>query len=795
MKSIKTSRKAKQSKPKNEAKSLPKGYISNRSVKKVSNAWYWLYHDDCKEVGISQDEFYQICLKTTEVYHHLIKHHGINQGTKQFKDLRTYYIRYVLGLKTKQPIGLSTTSKGFPRLLSHLRKLSKAKYLPITMSCLNLTRLSCVIDNKHNSLKSIRLKTPITKKAKALFDEFDEFLKVIFKDIHIERKVSDHVNMKIITSKGPNSNISKTSATYSSVYDAVAIAEDPILFKNIKNLANRTNSLGLVHYIHQLNKKYKSRLKDVKETCHSRIAIMPNSENKSRIVAIVDYFSQTLLGSLVPVLDELEGKLPNSYMFDQDKGRECARLFTLTGNPVSCDASDFTDRLPYQLQQIVLKHLLKDDELARSYISVLRSRGFKAPGFNKRIWYGAGQPMGANGSFQLANATHALIAMFCSYKTRNRINTIEKLATMSCVVGDDIVFKYNKCAVFYKAMCKEISLPLSETKGFTSAPNVKVAEFCKRTYCNGKLVSGLSPRPTLNFINDYKHVFSFLQNTGMDATKLNQVLDRLHPRYKDDVNDLIIATEFYKVGDITSNSKFSPSETMQQVIDDFGQFTEHTRIGVSRAVMYLTFYATALAVARQVQAIDIRSLSNDLLDLEGGVMPPSDIDPISMCRHELTKVMEADILGVELPFLQTGKDDLTEKPWPPFVHLTAKLQVKEMTVNPVDSTNYVNQLLGGEIAVSELISQSWKYHELVEEVKADLFGQDSFSFANSPLGDNLQRVDERKRREIDKTLFLFAKRLISVLDGYEYSVGESKITAQLDKRFPKFELYLRGLPL
>jgi len=744
---------------------------------------------------MNKESFIQLGMDTIEVYHHFIIHNGIDEGTKRFRTLRTYYIKYVMGHEIDlKPIWLKTNRRGYPVLLSHLRTISKPRYLRIASSILNLTRLSVTTSGKHKGFDSIRLKTNKTEDFTIFLQDFDKFLIKFFKKLHIKNRVPDELYFKRITSKGPNSNITKCDGTYSQILDAIVLRKDKGLYRSFARLCNKLQFLGLVHHINNIVDKYEPLIdkKLIEEATHSRIAILSTPENKDRIVALVDYYSQVLLGSFSKIIDDAERNLGNSFMFDQDSGRQIAQKWTTENHrPVSCDSSDFTDRFPYEVQRIVVNHLTGDHEISNYFFSVLRSRGFKAPGFNKKIWYGQGQPMGANCSFQIANITHALIACYISYKNRGSKPLLTH-SHHSAVVGDDIVFKYGKDARHYKHLFnKVLNMELSSFKGFNSKGTVKVAEFCKRTYLNGMLVSGLSPRPTLNFCNDYKHVFSFQNNSEMDYTELTGVLDDVHKGKSKVISDLLFTQEAYKSGDIICKNKYNTSEDINLIYDQFAEMPEQLRIAIFRAFAYCTFYLVALSVARQIEQLDLSAVSHRGIDLEGGVIPPSDRHPISFEENRLTPVFANDIRNLVLPYI--GKDvDYTEKPWPTFVHIAQKYQVSEIYSNPVDSTEFINLLLSGDIEINQLIQRAYHYHSYLEELRSDLFGTDSFSFANSPLGEQTLRRDEKREKERDKTLFLFSSKLLATLRGLNID-SIKRYSCQLDTKFPELEMNILGL--
>jgi hypothetical protein len=86
-----------------------------------------------------------------------------------------------------------------------------------------------------------------------------------------------------------------------------------------------------------------------------------------------------------------------------------------------------------------------------------------------------------------------------------------------------------------------LGVSFSEFKGFNSTSEVKVAEFAKGLYLNGKDISAISPRPLNNFVKDFKFVIPLLDNLPeLDEALLSSLL-LSHPRkYHQRIRQLIV---------------------------------------------------------------------------------------------------------------------------------------------------------------------------------------------------------------------------------------------------------------
>lgn len=89
--------------------------------------------------------------------------------------------------------------------------------------------------------------------------------------------------------------------------------------------------------------------------CLRRIAIFPDKEDKIRVVAILDYFSQTVLRPLHSYLYRKLRRIPQDRTFDQGAFKDS---FKPVGKVYSADLTAATDRFPIEVQSMVLEGLL-----------------------------------------------------------------------------------------------------------------------------------------------------------------------------------------------------------------------------------------------------------------------------------------------------------------------------------------------------------------------------------------------------------------------------------------------------
>jgi hypothetical protein len=129
-----------------------------------------------------------------------------------------------------------------------------------------------------------------------------------------------------------------------------------------------------------------------KRPCLGKLSIFGDKEGKTRIVAIVDYWTQTALKPYHEILMGLLKKLVADCTFNQDNYQ---RLLTLPGPFHSIDLSSATDRMPLWLQKAIMSYIFTKD-VSEAWASLLTEREYHSP--IGPLVYKAGQPMGAYSS-------------------------------------------------------------------------------------------------------------------------------------------------------------------------------------------------------------------------------------------------------------------------------------------------------------------------------------------------------------------------------------------------------------
>lgn len=209
-----------------------------------------------------------------------------------------------------------------------------------------------------------------------------------------------------------------------------------------------------------------------------KLSYFSDKEGKTRVIAILDYWSQT---ALKPYHDALNSVL---------KGIKCDCTFN-QGNFISVlsslrpfhslDLSNATDRMPIALQRRVFERLF-GAEKAAAWAHILVGYEYTSKG-NPSVKYNAGQPMGAYSSWPAMALTHHLIVRVAALRAGY------PHFTRYALLGDDIVIANAAVAQQYRLLLQSLDMPISEAKTHVAEATF---EFAKRWFHEGTEITGFS---------------------------------------------------------------------------------------------------------------------------------------------------------------------------------------------------------------------------------------------------------------------------------------------------------------
>lgn len=284
----------------------------------------------------------------------------------------------------------------------------------------------------------------------------------------------------VTTKSGPNAQ-----ALIGSVEDAHLLSDTQIGNLRIiggDGLVERVNLVRTVSILAWLaNFKKHPRKEDTLSPrgCVSRLSLVKDKEAKCRVVAILDYWTQSGLRPLHDALMRFLRGLGPDCTFNQGSFRS---KLPLHGPYYSIDLSSATDRVPVVIQEHVLAALVGNKEYAAAWRDLILDRDYATSwGDRKPVRYGCGQPMGAYSSWTMFSVTHHLIVRYAAVKAGLTSRFRDYV-----LLGDDIVIAHDAVAKEYLAIMAGMGVEISEAKTFISND---MYEFAKRVIYKGTEVT------------------------------------------------------------------------------------------------------------------------------------------------------------------------------------------------------------------------------------------------------------------------------------------------------------------
>lgn len=210
-------------------------------------------------------------------------------------------------------------------------------------------------------------------------------------------------------------------------------------------------------------------------TCYRKITWFPDKEYKVRVIAILDYWSQTVLKPLHHWLFTCLRAIPQDCTFDQgsfwNKIKDSKVFYSI-------DLTAATDRFPIELISLVL-----EAKLGKSYVeswkTIMVGYPFDIPG--GRLNYKVGNPMGAYSSWSSFALAHHFVVYSCIHDLHLTWDQVPY-----CLLGDDIVIGHQGVAELYLMKIRFLGVDVSPLKTHKSSTFL---EFAKRMFYEGVEIS------------------------------------------------------------------------------------------------------------------------------------------------------------------------------------------------------------------------------------------------------------------------------------------------------------------
>jgi hypothetical protein len=211
-----------------------------------------------------------------------------------------------------------------------------------------------------------------------------------------------------------------------------------------------------------------------------RLSEVDAPEGKVRLVALVDYWTQSALRPLhLLVINKLGVWFGGCDRTMNQLGRTLT--YPPTGNRFhSFDLKGFTDRFPMLYQKAIVDHLL-GEKFGNAWSKLLVGMAYQYK--DKLVFYRAGQPMGAYTSWAICTLCHHLVVRVAGHNVYKHSNFDQYM-----ILGDDLVIFDDRVATEYVRLIGVLGVEISWSKSLVSNDSY---EFAKRLFVKGVEVSGL----------------------------------------------------------------------------------------------------------------------------------------------------------------------------------------------------------------------------------------------------------------------------------------------------------------
>jgi len=210
-----------------------------------------------------------------------------------------------------------------------------------------------------------------------------------------------------------------------------------------------------------------------------KVVGIPDLEGKTRVIAILDYWSQTALRPLHQFLFKVLRLIPQDMTFNQGSFVEKVSQWGGGVTLYSIDLTAATDRFPVRLIQLLLEGHF-GSEFAQAWRDVMTGYPFLTPD-GQWIRYSVGNPMGAMSSWSSFALTHHFVMYACCRLIGQRWNSARYV-----ILGDDVLIGDSSLAEVYLAALSSLGVGVSRQKTYVSTD---MCEFAKRYLFAGEEVT------------------------------------------------------------------------------------------------------------------------------------------------------------------------------------------------------------------------------------------------------------------------------------------------------------------
>jgi hypothetical protein len=331
-------------------------------------------------------------------------------------------------------------------------------------------------------------------------------------------EIKSYSNLSIYS--GNASSPSGGASSSNILQDVAAVSKDTVLFTAIKNLASHFKGYReFVLLIETLALNVSIDKEFAKDAIHSRLFHFTAPGGKSRVIANVDWLSQTALSAIHFTLFKLLSSLKSDCTFNHKEGLSLYDGFSDQNSYFSIDLSAATDRMPRLLQSQLISGIwsalgFDGPKIAQSWLGIVdREYNTEKSKINNgnSVRYAVGQGMGLFSSWVAMAITHHYIVNHLCKISHNNYK----------LVGDDLLIKgtiedYNA----YLSVMASIGLEVNQNKTISSV-NTKQHNI---EFARNYIISGLRITPL-----PFGQLFAFEAGTAPFEASVSLITDVWSP--------------------------------------------------------------------------------------------------------------------------------------------------------------------------------------------------------------------------------------------------------------------------
>jgi len=408
---------------------------------------------------------------------------GPKWTVEHFKLVYNIGTRVSLGL-TFSPIPWTRSSKdGFPSIICDFRQFLTSDNIwekRLALTCIRLYPLIVLpISRDVSNITTEAVDNP--ERAQAIKD-FGNFIKTFVK-VKLKYKPEIGYDASYSLGSGPNG-----PALLNSHLDVYALKKEG-LFPTLLSFFN------LVKHPLKRSFEYIDKIGpegiDTSKLKSAKISFLPESGGKTRVIAVVDFWTQQLLRPIHIALMDLVRDIPMDGTFNQNAAFSRLLKQKDTKFSASFDLSAATDRFPIRPQYVLIS-VLFGIPIANHWVKLLVDRDYAymdADKQEKKIRWKVGQPLGAYSSWITFSITHHLLIQYCAYLCSDKSSFVLWSFTDYVLLGDDIVILDEAVAKQYELLLGQMGVIIHPLKSFVAHGHC--GEFTKRLFWHGKEISPL----------------------------------------------------------------------------------------------------------------------------------------------------------------------------------------------------------------------------------------------------------------------------------------------------------------